>query len=116
MMVSTFVERSISVAMGDREKVVEDIAKENELGQLDQFKQAQSEVELMIGTEAKELDVWLVSCREDMSIIGSCIHVNTCTLMYSSFYTSIQVALKSRFRITVAVWSSDFRGCREARD
>eukprot|EP00794_Sanderia_malayensis_P008859 gene8859-9808_t len=63
------LERSISVAKSDHERVVADIDNEKKLNQLKQFLAAQSDVELMIGTESKELDVWLVSCRSDSGLI-----------------------------------------------
>jgi len=61
------LERSISAAISDRERVCDKIDEENEQGQLEHFTQAQSEVMLMIDTENKELDAWMVSCRADLS-------------------------------------------------
>lgn len=61
------LERSISAATDDRARVSEELANEDKLRQMEQFIQAQSEVELMIGEENKELDAWLVSCRSDIS-------------------------------------------------
>ena len=65
-----FLERSISTATEEREKISAEMAKENENGQLAQFTQAENDVELIIGAEMQELDASLVSCRSDVSSIG----------------------------------------------
>eukprot|EP00112_Aurelia_sp_Birch-Aquarium-sp1_P008330 Seg1914.9 transcript_id=Seg1914.9/GoldUCD/mRNA.D3Y31 product="hypothetical protein" protein_id=Seg1914.9/GoldUCD/D3Y31 len=63
------LERSISTATEEREKISAGLAKESENGQLAQFTQAENDVELIIGAEMQELDAWLVSCRSDISSI-----------------------------------------------
>ena len=69
-MLLLLVERSISTATEEREKISAEMAKENENGQLAQFTQAENDVELIIGAEMQELDASLVSCRSDISNIG----------------------------------------------
>ena len=62
--------RSISAATDDRKKMADKLLTENSSGNIERFSQAQSDVELIIGTEREELDAWLVSCRGDYSNIS----------------------------------------------
>ena len=70
MLLSFFPERSISAAANDRERVGNELEKQSDMAQLEEFLQAQSEVEVIITTETEELDAWMICCHSDMSSIG----------------------------------------------
>lgn len=57
--------RTVSAANEDLQRVSDKLSEEIESKHVEQFSQAQNDVELVIGTERDELDAWLLSCNGD---------------------------------------------------
>ena len=90
--------RTVSAANEDLQRVSDKLSEEIESKHVEQFSQAQNDVELVIGTERDELDAWLLSCNGDCKNIGENIllkraHVCTSYSVLSLHFSYLEVVL-----------------------